>query len=191
MAVTDHEVVAEAGSVRALVLAVERHGPDVCLLDVDFPGGGLQAAAELSARMPTVAVVLLTDDDSEMGFLDAMRAGATGYLPKAVAPEALPGIVCAAMRGEPAIPRALVRLLINEYRERPLRRSLTVRGGSDIELTSREWEVLGFMRDGHSTREIAGRLLISEVTVRRHIGSVLKKLQVSSRADALRLLETA
>ena len=60
-----------------------------------------------------------------------------------------------------------------------------------IDLTSREWEVLDFMREGLSTRAIADRLLISEVTVRRHIGSVLKKLRVSSRADAVRLLESA
>jgi DNA-binding NarL/FixJ family response regulator len=62
------------------------------------------------------------------------------------------------------------------------------RGG---DLTSREWEVLDFMRAGLSTRQIADRLFISEVTVRRHIGSVLKKLDVESRADALRLLESA
>jgi DNA-binding NarL/FixJ family response regulator len=62
---------------------------------------------------------------------------------------------------------------------------------SGVDLTSREWEVLDLMRDGLSTREIAIRLLISEVTVRRHIGSVLKKLHVQSRAEALDLLESA
>ena len=71
------------------------------------------------------------------------------------------------------------------------RRQLPAGQGRGADLTSREWEVLDFLRAGLSTRQIADRLFISEVTVRRHIGSVLKKLQVSTRADALRMLESA
>jgi DNA-binding NarL/FixJ family response regulator len=81
--------------------------------------------------------------------------------------------------------------LIEQYRTRPARRQLPLSHRRGVDLTSREWEVLDCMREGLSTREIADRLMISEVTVRRHIGSVLKKLQVSSRAEALRLLESA
>jgi len=81
--------------------------------------------------------------------------------------------------------------LINQYRSRPTRRQLPAGQGRGVDLTSREWQVLDCMREGLSTREIADRLMISEVTVRRHIGSVLKKLRVSSRADAIRLLESA
>jgi DNA-binding NarL/FixJ family response regulator len=186
-------VSAEAHSLQELVAAVERFEPDLCLIDVDLSGDGVRAAAEVAALAPTVSVVLLADDDNhgDDRFLQAMRVGATGYVPKRITSERLPSVVRAVVDGEPAIPRALVNLLINHYRMGSARRSLPVTHGRGIDLTSREWEVLDFMREGLSTRQIADRLLISEVTVRRHIGSVLKKLRVSSRADALRVLESA
>ena len=185
-------VVAEVHSLQELVEAVERLQPDVCLVDVDLSGGGgIRAAAELGTRAPSVAVVLLANDAGDEMFLDAIRVGATGYVPKRIVPARLPSVIRAVVDGEPAIPRALVTLLINQYRARPARRQLPVGHGRGVDLTSREWQVLDLMRDGLSTRAIADRLMISEVTVRRHIGSVLKKLQVPSRADALRLLESA
>jgi DNA-binding NarL/FixJ family response regulator len=184
-------VSAEVHSLQELIEAVESHEPDVCLVDVDLSGGGVRGAAEIASRAPRVAVVLLADDAGEETFLDAIRVGATGYVPRRISPARLPSVIRAVLDGEPAIPRSLVTLLINHYRARPARRPLPISQGKSVDLTSREWEVLDFMRAGLSTRQIADRLLISEVTVRRHIGSVLKKLKVSSRADALRLLETA
>jgi DNA-binding NarL/FixJ family response regulator len=184
-------VCAEVHSLEELIEAVERLAPDVCLVDVDLSGGGIRAVGEVAARAPGVAVVLLADDDGDERFLDAMRLGAAGYVPKHIAPARLPSVIRAVLDGEPAIPRALVTVLINQYRDRPMRRHLPVSHGRGIDLTSREWEVLDFLRSGLSPREFADRLLISEVTVRRHIGAVLKKLQVSSRAEALRLLESA
>jgi len=185
------DVAAEVDTVHALVVAVAQHGPQACLVDVDLRGGGLSATAELAVRAPSVAVVLLTPEASETQFLDAMRVGAAGYVDIGVAPASLAKIVNAVLKGEAAIPRSLVPVLVDHYRARPTRRHLPVANRRGVDLTSREWEVLDFMREGLSTRAIADRLLISEVTVRRHIGSVLKKLQVTSRADALRLLETA
>ena len=85
----------------------------------------------------------------------------------------------------------LVVALINGYRQRPARGLIDMPSSRGSDLTSREWEVLDFMRDGLSTREIADRLLISEVTVRRHISSVLKKLDVPTRTEALKLLQSA
>ena len=184
-------VCAEVHSLQELVEAVERLEPDVCLVDVDLTGGGIRAAAEVAALAPAVAIVLLAEDVGDEHFLDAIRVGATGYVPKRIAAARLPSVIRAVLDGEPAIPRALVTLLINQYRARPARRHLPAARGRGVDLTSREWEVLDFMRAGLSTRQIADRLLISEVTVRRHIGSVLKKLRVSTRADALRLLESA
>jgi DNA-binding NarL/FixJ family response regulator len=184
-------VCAEVHSLAELIESVERLVPDACLVDVDIAGGGIRVVAELAVRAPGVAVVLLADDAGDDEFLDAMRLGAAGYVPKKIAASRLPNVMRAVLDGEPAIPRALVTVLINQYRDRPRRRHLPVSQGRGVDLTSREWEVLDFMRTGLSTRQIAARLLISEVTVRRHIGSVLKKLQVSSRADALRLLESA
>jgi DNA-binding NarL/FixJ family response regulator len=186
----DIEVVAQVQTLNQLFEAIERHEPDVCLVDVDLNGGGLRAAAEIAGRAPAVRLVLLADDADDEPFLDAIRVGAAGYVPKRIAPERLPNVVRAVLEGEPAIPRALVGVLISHYRARPARRQLPSHGRG-VDLTSREWEVLDFMRAGLTTRQIADRLFISEVTVRRHIGSVLKKLRVTSRADALRLLESA
>jgi DNA-binding NarL/FixJ family response regulator len=188
----DIEVVGQVQTLNQLFEAIERYAPDVCLVDVDLNGGGLRAAAEIAGRAPAVRLVLLADDadDDDEPFLDAIRVGAAGYVPKRIAPERLPNVVRAVLEGEPAIPRALVSVLISHYRARPARRQLPSHGRG-VDLTSREWEVLDFMRAGLTTRQIADRLFISEVTVRRHIGSVLKKLRVTSRADALRLLESA
>jgi DNA-binding NarL/FixJ family response regulator len=187
----DIEVVGQVQTLNQLFEAIELEGPDVCLVDVDLQGGGLRAAAEVAGRAPAVRLVLLAEDADDEPFLDAIRVGAAGYVPKRIAPERLASVVRAVMDGEPAIPRALVSVLIAHYRARPARRQLPVRQGGGADLTSREWEVLDFMRAGLSTRQIADRLFISEVTVRRHIGSVLKKLDVTTRADALRLLESA
>jgi DNA-binding NarL/FixJ family response regulator len=128
-------------------------------------------------------------DDEE--FLAAMRIGTAGYLLKSISPARLPAVVEGVLRGEAAIPRTLVATLVNRVRARKSSRRLIVGGRRGIDLTSREWEVLDLLREGLSTREIANRLLISEVTVRRHIGSVLKKLQVASRAEAVKLLQSA
>jgi DNA-binding NarL/FixJ family response regulator len=186
------EVCAEAHSLEELVEAVGRCQPDVCLIDADVAGGGIRAAADIRSQAPDVSIVLLAGDASHEDFLEAIRVGASGYVPKRIAPARLASVIRAVIKGEPAIPRALVTLLIDQYRARPPRRQLHVaEGGRGVDLTSREWEVLDLMRERLSTREIADRLCISEVTVRRHIGSLLKKLQVSSRAEVLRLLETA
>src|SRR5919109_4991273 len=139
-------VVGEVHSLSELVEAVERHKPDVCLVDVDLNGGGVRAAAELTARAPGIAVVLLADDAGDKVFLDAIRVGATGYVPKHIPPARLPSVVRAVLDGEPAIPRALVTHLINQYRARPPRRQLAVANGRGVDLTSREWQGVPLMR---------------------------------------------
>lgn len=185
------DVCAEAGSVPELLAAVRRETPDVCILDVDLPEAGIHTAAELAAWVPKVATVLLTNHVSEKQFLAAVRVGVAGYLQKSIAPAALASVVYAVMRGEPAIPRSLVVALIDGYRQRPVRRALEVPSGRYVDLTGREWEALDFMLEGLSTKSIADRLSISEVTVRRHISAVLRKLDVATRADALKLLRSA
>jgi DNA-binding NarL/FixJ family response regulator len=181
------DVCAEAHTVADLIAAVQREKPDVCIMDGGLSESAVGTAAELMARVPCVAVVLLTDQVSETEFLDAMRVGVAGYVDKGISPEALSNVVRAVAKGEPAVPRSLVVALINDYRHRPPRPHLDV----PADLTGREWEVLDFMGDGLSTGQIAGRLLISEVTVRRHISSVLKKLSVPTRTDAIKLVRSA
>jgi len=178
-------------SAAELIEAVSRLEPDLCLIDVDLPGGGIMAAAEMRAWRSPVAVVMLASVLNEEDFLKAMGVGAIGYLPKSISPKRLPAVVRAVLVGEPAIPRPLVAVLMNRLRGGGTRRHLVVPDGRGVDLTSREWEVLDSTRDGLSTREIAAKLLIADVTVRRHIGAVLKKLHVQSRREALELLRSA
>jgi len=91
--------------------------------------------------------------------------------------------------GEAALPRGLVARLIDEFRTRGKRRRLPLMRQRGVELTEREWEVLELLHDGLSTAAIAERLGISPVTVRRHVSEILKKLRVTSREEAVRLLE--
>jgi two-component system nitrate/nitrite response regulator NarL len=185
-------VCGRVASAAELVGAVTRLDPDVCLVDVDIPGGGLVAAAQMRAWRSSVAVVMLAPSLDEEDFLKAMAVGAIGYLPKSISAQRLPAVVRAVLLGEPAIPRPLVAVLMNRLRGGGgAKRHLVVPDGRGVDLTSREWEVLDCMREGLSTREIAVKLLIADVTVRRHIGAVLKKLHVHSRREALELLRSA
>jgi two-component system nitrate/nitrite response regulator NarL len=184
-------VCGRVASAAELIEAVTRLEPEVCLVDVDIPGGGLVAAAEMRAWKSSVAVIMLAPDLNEEDFLKAMAVGAIGYLPKSISAKRLPAVVRAVLLGEPAIPRPLVAVLMNRLRGGGAKRHLVVPDGRGVDLTSREWEVLDCMREGLSTREIAAKLLIADVTVRRHIGAVLKKLHVQSRREALELLRSA
>jgi DNA-binding NarL/FixJ family response regulator len=182
------EVVAEAADADTCIELAGRLLPDVCVVDVRLPGGGVRAARAIATKMDKTAVVMLTASDSEADFFDAMRAGAAGYLLKGTDPERLPHALRGVVAGESAIPRKLLPRLLDEFRGQSARR-LTIAGGRGPQLTAREWEVLDLMRNGLSTREIAARLFVSEVTVRRHVSAVLRKLGAPDRATALRLVE--
>ena len=183
------EVTGEAADGPGAVAAVQRDRPDVCLLDVHMPGGGIAAAAEISTKVPQTAVVMLTISRNDEDLFDALRAGAVGYLLKDTNPDRLPHALRGVLEGEAALPRTLVARLVDEFRERGRRRRIPLLRERGVELTSREWEVLELMREGLTTKQIAGRLSISPITVRRHVGVILRKLDVTDRADALRLLD--
>lgn len=186
------EVCGEVKRAQDLVAEVAHLEPDVCLVDVELEGGGIRGASELGTRAPRTAVIVLTAKAAdEEDFLAAMDVGAVGYIPMTISPARLPAAIRAVLDGELAIPRALMPLLVGHLRGRNARRHLMLSQRRAVDLTSREWDVLELMRDGLSTREIAERLLISEVTVRRHIGAVMKKMQVQSRGEALQLLQSA
>ena len=182
-------VCAEEPDGDSAVEAARRERPDVCLLDINMPGDGIKAAETISRELPETAVVMLTVSRADEDLFDALRAGASGYLLKDIDPERLPHALRGVLEGEAALPRRLVALLIEEFRERRRRRRIPLVGRRSVELTDREWEVLDLMRDGLPTEEIAARLFISPVTVRTHVSSILRKLQVPTREEALKLLE--
>jgi two-component system, NarL family, nitrate/nitrite response regulator NarL len=180
-------VCAEAASAEGAVEAALRERPDVCLLDVGMPGGGIRAAGEIAARLPATTIVMLTISDEEDDLLDALRAGASGYLLKDMDTEQLPVALWAALRGEAALPRRLATNLVQELRRRggP---QLTMPDGRTVHLTPRELDVLELLREGLATAEIARRLFVAPVTVRRHVSAILEKLGVSSREEAVHLV---
>jgi DNA-binding NarL/FixJ family response regulator len=182
------EVCFEAANAADSVAAAERERPDVCVLDVHMPGNGIAAAAQIAARLPETAIVMLTVSDSDEDLFDALRAGAQGYLLKDIDPARLPLALEGVLAGEAALPRALVARVLDEFRTRRRRRRLLLPGGRGSTLTDREWETLELLADGLSTAEAAERLLVAPVTVRRHAASIVKKLNVSDRRSLVLLL---
>jgi DNA-binding NarL/FixJ family response regulator len=189
IAITDggFEVVAEAADRDAAVEAVVRQRPDICLLDVYMPGGGIEAAAILSQAAPTTAVVMLTVSASPDDMLAALRAGARGYLLKDTSPERLPAALHGVLDGEAALPRALLGQVLPGFRQIPAPETarLLVNG---VELTARESEILRLLRSGLSTSQIGERLSVSPITVRRHISSGVAKLGAADRDAAIRAI---
>jgi DNA-binding NarL/FixJ family response regulator len=182
-------VCAEAADAPGAVAAALRERPDVCLVDINMPGNGIAAAKEIVRQLPETAVVMLTVSRADADLFDALCAGASGYLLKDTDPARLPLALRGVLDGEAALPRRLVALVIDEFRERRRHRRVPLMKGRGVDLTEREWEVLQLLRDGLSTSEIAGRLFIAQVTVRTHVSAILKKLHVPDRKAAVRLLE--
>jgi DNA-binding NarL/FixJ family response regulator len=178
----------EAADAESAVDAAERDRPDVCLLGLDPSDDGLRVVNEIVSRVPSAAVILLTSKLDEEEFMAAVRAGASGYLTNSLDPERLPHVVRGALRGEPAVPRKFVSRLLEELRTRERRRSVVLAGKGRVTLTPREWEVVDLLLDAATTSDIAGRLGVAPVTVRRHLGSVERKLGVSTRAEVVALL---
>jgi DNA-binding NarL/FixJ family response regulator len=178
----------EAADAQSAVSAAVRDRPDVCLLGLDLDGQSLRVVNEIVSKVPSAAVILLTDRLDEEEFMAAVRAGASGYLTQNLDPERLPFVVRGALRGEPAVPRRFVSRLLEELRTRERRRSVVLADRGRVSLTTREWEVVELLLRSASTSEIATQLGVAPVTVRRHVGSVERKLGVSTRAEVVALL---
>lgn len=185
------EVCFEAANAPDSVAAAERERPDVCVLDVQMPGNGIAAAAQIAARLPETAIVMLTVSDSDEDLFAALRAGAQGYLLKDMDPARLPLALEGVLAGEAALPRALVARVLDEFRTRRRRRRLLLPGGRGCTLTDREWETLELLAEGLSTAEVAERLLVAPVTVRRHAAAIVKKLNAGDRRSLLQLVRAA
>jgi DNA-binding NarL/FixJ family response regulator len=185
----DFVICAEVGDGASAVQAALRERPDIVLMDINMPGNGIEATDEIARRLPETAIVMLTVSTADTDIFDALRAGASGYLLKDMDPTRLPRALRGVLDGEAALPRRLVALVLEEFRQRRRHRRLPLAKGRGVDLTEREWEVLEFLRQGLSTAEIAERLFIAPVTVRTHVSAILKKLRVPDREAAVELLE--
>jgi DNA-binding NarL/FixJ family response regulator len=176
----DVEVVAEATDGEQAVEYALSHDIHLAILDISMPRKtGLQAAREITHRKPDVRVLMLSMHDSEQYLLEALRSGASGYVLKADADQMLIEACRATMRGEPFLYPAGVTALVRERLERgdP--------SAADV-LTPRETQVVKLIAEGHTSREIAGLLVISEHTVERHRERILEKLGLRDRVALTR-----
>jgi DNA-binding NarL/FixJ family response regulator len=176
------------------VEAVERARevqPDLVLLDLTMPGGGgLEALPNVRAAAPGCEVVVLTASGTEENLLAAIRAGAAGYLLKTEPPDRIAEFLEGVANGEAALSGEVARRLLDRVREGG-RLDSGVPDSIAEELSAREVEVLLLLDEHLGTDEIARRLFISEHTVRSHVKSLLRKLGVSSRREALKALAAA
>jgi two-component system response regulator DesR len=171
----DIEIVAEASRGDEVVPAALATAPEIALLDIEMPGGdGLTAAAALVKELPSCRVIILTTFGRAGYLRRAMENGAAGFLLKDAPPEELASAIRRAMNGERVVDPGLAAEALSE-------------GVSP--LTEREREVLTSSTDGSTIKEVAGKLYLSEGTVRNYLSTAIKKLGTRNRAEAARLAE--
>jgi DNA-binding NarL/FixJ family response regulator len=186
------DVVGEAADGAEALDLAHKLQPDLVLLDLSMPGlDGLAALPRLRAAAPGCEVVVLTASGTEENLLAAIRGGAAGYLLKSEPPERIVAFLRGVANGEAALSGEIARRLLDQLRTGGSRLGGGVPHGISDALSAREVEVLLLLDDHLSTDDIAKRLFISEHTVRSHVKSMLRKLGVSSRRDALEQLALA
>lgn len=173
----DLEVVAEAETPEDAVRAAERENPDVVLMDLQFGSRSTSTGADATRRIRALDappyVLVLTNYDSDADILGAVEAGASGYLLKDAPPAELTAAVRAAAGGESALAPVIASRLLDRMR------------APQVSLSSREIEVLELVAAGLSNTEVAGRLFVSETTVKSHLAHIFSKLDVTSRTAAV------
>jgi two-component system nitrate/nitrite response regulator NarL len=183
-AAADIVVEAEAGNAEEAIGYAREHLPDIALLDIRMPGGGINAARAIAQACPATKIVMLTVSEDEDDLLNALKAGASGYVLKGVSARELTGILRRVYGGEAYVTPALAGQLLREMsRPRP--------AGPLDELTPREREVLELVASGRSNSEIGQTLGLAEKTIKHYMTNLLGKLQVRSRVEAALLAQKA
>jgi DNA-binding NarL/FixJ family response regulator len=172
------EIVGEAGTAAEAVTIIGETRPDLVVCDLHMPGGGGLAVVRACAK--ETKVVMLTVSDQERDLLDAIAAGAVGYLLKSTPGPELVAALQSAAAGDPVFSPALASLVLGEFR----RLAKTASGAQP--LSPREREVLQLVARGHAYREIGAELFISEKTVENHVRNILQKLHLSRRHELIR-----
>ena len=179
----DLRVVAQAGDGAEAVTAGLVEDIDLAILDVAMPRmTGLHAAGELKRRHPEIRILILSMHENEQYLYEALKAGASGYVVKTIADRDLVEACRAAMCGEPFLYPGATTALIRDYL---IRREDDRRAGADA-LTERELQVVNLIAEGHTSREIAEVLVISDKTVERHRANILEKLGLRDLVDLTR-----
>ena len=179
----DVRIVGEATSGREAIEQVRRLAPDVVLMDVAMPDmNGIEATRRIKETFPQVAVLALTMHEDEEYFFEMLSAGASGYVPKRAAPDDLLSAIRVVNQDEVFIYPSMARLLVKDF----LRRAEETTPPDATLLTPREHEVLAWIADGLTNREIAEQLVISVKTVDRHRENIMRKLNLHNRVELVR-----
>jgi len=169
------EVVADVLDASRAVKAAELYGAGLVLVDSGIAGGCLLALRRIGERAPKTAVLVVAPELDQEALLAAARAGAAGFVPETLGASGLVRAVEVALSGDAVIPRAGVVALIDQLRA-PAQEQTSV-DGYQLQLTRREADVIARRREGMTTKEIAYELDLSDVTVRRHLSSVARKVR--------------
>jgi len=187
----DFEVVAEGSDGREALSIVEEHRPDLVLMDINMPDtNGVEATKQLIETYPDTKVVVLSIHDDENYVMRALQTGATGYLLKEMDADTLIEAVRIVAEGGSYLHPKVTHNLIREYRRLTTETNSNVMVQQEVRrplhlLTRRECEVLQLLADGKSNRAIGEMLYISEKTVKNHVSSILQKLNVNDRTQAV------
>jgi DNA-binding NarL/FixJ family response regulator len=174
----DFRVVGEAGNADDAIEVIRRTKPDLVVCDVHMPGGGGNKVARTCGE--ETRIVMLTVSEQERDLLDAVAAGAVGYLVKSTPPAELRAALRKAARGEPVFSPALAALVLGEFRR-------MVKGSTGMQpISEREREVLQLVARGHTYREIGASLFIAEKTVENHVRNILGKLHLNRKQELIR-----
>jgi two-component system, NarL family, response regulator NreC len=174
----DMEIVGEASNAEEAITAVQKLKPDVVLMDVVMPGlSGIEATRRIREVCPETNVLALTMHEDEQYFFEMLHAGASGYVPKRAAPDDLLSAIRVVSRGQVFLYPSVAKMLVKDFVQR---------GGGESppaheQLTPREREVLTYIAEGYTNREIADELSISPKTVDRHRENIMAKLDLHGR----------
>lgn len=170
-------VVGEAGDAAEAIEVIGRTEPDLVVCDLNMPGGGLEVVKTCAEQ---ARIVMLTVSEAERDLLDAVAAGAIGYLVKSTPPDELRRALWRAAHGEPVFSPQLAALVLGEFRR------LAREAGTVQPLSDREREVLQYVARGHTYKEIGAELFIAEKTVENHVRNILKKLHLNRKQELIR-----
>jgi DNA-binding NarL/FixJ family response regulator len=178
----DFEVIAEGETTAQAISIASRKLPDVMLLDVSMPGGGVNAVRQIASEVPVVKVIMLTVSEDEDDVTSSLRAGAKGYVLKGVAARELAEIIRSVASGDVYVTPSLAASLLFELTGASARQTGEPNPLDD--LTDRERQILERVAAGDSNKEIGAQLQLSEKTVKHHMTNILQKLQVRNRVEA-------
>ena len=176
----DCEVVGECSNADEALATVSEKQPDITLLDIGMPGGGIEAARRIAQQCPHVRIIMLTVSERESDVINSLEVGATGYVLKGIPGEEFVTVIKSVHQGDIYVSPSLSA---NARFQEKIQNTVE-RPRSDPDLSERETQVLNLVAEGKNNKEIAHRLTLSERTVKRHMTNIMRKLGVRNRVEA-------